>query len=276
MDSELYQQCASAIAPVPGDGGFLDGLCYMTFRVLPALVWDPTAPFSLKNPLLLTLVLTIVPCILGNLMAVPVAVARLSSNPLLRAPSYSFIMLMRGTPLLVQIYFVYYGLGELFPGTWVQKTFLWPYLRDSFWYAIIALTINTAGYTGEILRGAIAVVPHGETEAARAFGMSPWLVFWRVTLPRAIRICLPAMSGETILLLKATSLVSLIAMYEVMGEAAKIRSASFRTYETLIGAGILYIVLVFALTRALYALERYLNRDRLPPPDGAKAQPIPA
>ena len=245
---------------------FIDFWHYVLLVVLPALVWDPVAPFSFRNPLVLTLTLTVIPAVLGNLLAIPVAVARLSDNLLLRAPSYSFIMLMRGTPLLVQIYFVYYGLGELFPGSWVQRSFLWPYLRDSFWYAVIALTINTAGYTGEILRGAIRNVPYGEIEAGRAFGMSGWKIFWRITLPRAVRICLPAMSGETILLLKSTSLVALIAMYEVMGEAKRIYSASFRTYESLVGAAIVYIVLVYGLTRLLYWIERRLNKDRLAPP----------
>jgi octopine/nopaline transport system permease protein len=247
---------------------------YIFTTVIPSLIWDPVDPFGFRNPLVLTLVLTVIPAILGNLLAIPVAVARLSRNLLLSAPSYCFIMLMRGTPLLVQIYFVYYGLGELFPGSWVQRSFLWPYLRDSFWYAVIALTINTAGYTGEILRGAIRNVPYGEIEAGKAFGMSRWKIFWRITLPRAIRICLPAMSGETILLLKATSLVSVIAMYELMGETRRLFSVSFRIYDTLIGAAIVYIVLVYGLTRLLYWVEGRLNKDRLAPASSPSRDPL--
>ncbi|MEN9755407.1 MAG: hypothetical protein RLZ07_1789 [Pseudomonadota bacterium] len=212
-----------------------------------------------------TLTLTFFSALIGNSLAVPVAVASLSPNPLLRYPSAFYIFVMRGTPLLAQTYLIYYGLGELLPGTWVQKSFLWPYLRDGFWYAIFAFSLNTAGYTGEILRGAIMAVPKGEIEAARAYGFSKSLIFWRVTLPRAIQICLPTMTGETILLLKATSLASLITVWEVMGTARQIQKVTFRVYEPLIAAGLLYIIMVFILTRLMMIVERRINRHRLAP-----------
>ena len=212
-----------------------------------------------------TLSLTFFSALIGNTLAVPVAVASLSPNPLLRYPSAFYIFVMRGTPLLAQTYLIYYGLGELFPGTWVQQSFLWPYLRDGFWYAIFAFSLNTAGYTGEILRGAIMAVPKGEIEAARAYGFSTTLIFWRVTLPRAIQICLPTMTGETILLLKATSLASLITVWEVMGTARQIQKVTFRVYEPLLAAGAIYIILVFILTRLLMVVERRINRHRLAP-----------
>jgi polar amino acid transport system permease protein/octopine/nopaline transport system permease protein len=229
--------------------------CFMLGKVFPALI--EAIPMSL--------LLLVVSGVIGNLAAVPVAVARVSPNPLLWVPSYCFILLMRGTPLLVQIYLIYYGLGQVFAdmhlfGKPLMRAL--PFLREAIYYAIFALTLNTAGYTGEILRGAILAVPHGEIEAGKAFGMSGWLIFRRVTLPRAIRICLPTMSTETILLLKATALASTVTVYEVLGMAQFIRQQSFRTYETLIGAGIVYIVLVFLLTRLLNWLERYLNKDR--------------
>ena len=192
-------------------------------------------------------------------------VASLSPHAYLRYPSVLYIFVMRGTPLLAQTYLIYYGLGEFFPGTWVQKSFLWPYLRDGFWYAIFAFSLNTAGYTGEIFRGAMMAVPKGEIEAARAFGFSSSLIFWRVTLPRAIQICLPTMAGETILLLKATSLASLITVWEVMGTARQIQKITFRVYEPLIAAGLLYIIMVFILTRLMMIVERRINRHRLAP-----------
>jgi polar amino acid transport system permease protein/octopine/nopaline transport system permease protein len=213
----------------------------------------------------LSLFLLVVSGVIGNLAAVPVAVARVSPNPLLWMPAYCFILLMRGTPLLIQIYLIYYGLGQVFADlTLFGKPLMraLPFLRDAMYYAIFALSLNTAGYTGEILRGAILAVPHGEIEAGRAFGMSKWLIFRRITLPRAIRICLPTMSTETILLLKATALASTVTVYEVLGMAQYIRAQTFRIYETLIGAGIVYIVLVFILTRLMNWLERYLNKDR--------------
>jgi His/Glu/Gln/Arg/opine family amino acid ABC transporter permease subunit len=226
-------------------------IVYMFTTVMPQLI--------LAIPL--TLFLTIGSGFIGNLLAVPVALARLSPNPLLSLPARGFILLMRGTPLVVQLFFIYYGIGQLIPG-WMMREFA--FLRDGIWYAIFAFSLNTAGYTGEILRGAILAVPHGEIEAARAFGMSRTKVFWRVTLPRAVRICLPTMSSETILLLKATSLASLVTVYEVMGTATTIRVDTFRVYDTLIGAGIIYFILVYIMTRVLNALERRLNKDRLP------------
>ena len=228
---------------------------YMLQMVLPKLI--------LAIPL--SIFLLISSGVIGNILAVPVALARISPNPLLWVPSYCFILLMRGTPLLIQIYLIYYGLGQVFGDiTLFGKPLMRaiPFLRDAIYYAVFALAINTAGYSGEILRGAILAVPHGEVEAGRAFGMSKWMIFRRITLPRAVRICLPAMSTETILLLKATSLASTVTVYEVLGTAQFIRQQSFRTYETLIGAGIVYIVLVFVLTRILNWLERYLNKDR--------------
>ena len=126
----------------------------------------------------LSILLTVVSGVIGNLLAVPVALARISPNPLLWVPSYLFILLMRGTPLLIQIYLIYYGLGQVFGGIRIDGEPLMrvlPFLRDGIWYAIFALSINTAGYTGEILRGAIQAVPHGEIEAARARGS--WIIY---------------------------------------------------------------------------------------------------
>jgi len=230
----------------------LDGFKYLATEGMPRLLAAiPT-----------TLALTLISGVLGNLLALPIAVARTSRNPLLWVPAYCYILVMRGTPLLIQLFFIYYGVGSLLPGTWVRHSWLWPYLREAFWYAIFAFSLNTAGYTGEILRVGLNAVPHGEIEAGKAFGMPGWLIFRRVTLPRAIRICLPTMSTEVILLLKATALASTVTVYEVLGMAQFIRQQSFRTYETLIGAGLVYIVLVFILTRILNWLERYLNKDR--------------
>jgi polar amino acid transport system permease protein/octopine/nopaline transport system permease protein len=260
----MLEQCYAFLNMQPGPGF---NLCYMLVTVIPALI--KAIPVSL--------LLVVTSGVIGNLMAVPVAMARVSHNPLLWMPSYCFILLMRGTPLLVQIYIIYYGLGQVFAdmtlfGQPLMRAL--PFLRDGIYYAIFALSLNTAGYTGEILRGAILAVPHGEIEAGKAFGMSPWTIFRRITLPRAIRICLPAMSTETILLLKATALASTITVYEVLGTAQFLRSQSYRIYETLLSAAIVYIVLVFILTRLMNALERYLNKDRVRPVSIPLAQTV--
>jgi len=236
---------------------------YMITEVMPDLL----------RALPLTLLLTILSSVIGNICAVPVALARLNPNPLLWIPARVFIFTMRGTPFLIQLYFIYYGLGQLIPG-WMMRGY--PFLKDGIYYAIFALSLNTAGYTGEILRGAILAVPHGEIEAARAFGMSRFQVFWRITLPRAVRICLPTMSSETILLLKATSIASLVTVYEVMGTATTIRVDTYRVYDTLIGAGIVYFVTVYFLTRGLNWVERKLNKDRMAIPASGNAAPAQA
>jgi His/Glu/Gln/Arg/opine family amino acid ABC transporter permease subunit len=214
----------------------------------------------------ITIKLLFVAAVFGNLLAVPIALARVSHNPLLWAPSYLYILVMRGTPLLAQLYLVYYGLGSLFPGIpEIRNSVLWHYLREGFFYAVLALVLNTAGYSAEILRGAIQAVPRGEIEAGRAFGMSKRLILRRITLRRAIQISLPTFSGETILLLKATALASTVAITDVLGAAQHLRSEWLRTYPPLIAAAIIYIVLTFGITRLFYWAERRLNRDRLQP-----------
>jgi polar amino acid transport system permease protein/octopine/nopaline transport system permease protein len=203
-----------------------------------------------------TLALTLVAGVIGNALALPLALARISPRRRLRLPASLYILLMRGTPLLVQIYLVYYGLGQLLPGTWVRHSFLWPYLREGFWYAVFALSLNVAAYSGEILRAALQAVPRGELEAARSLGLSARQILRFVTLPRAIGICLPAMSGEFVLLLKSTSLASTITVMDVLGTARHIQSQTLHTYEPLLGAALIYVVLVFLLTRILNRLER--------------------
>jgi len=237
----------------------------------PYLLWLADFLWDLWPKLLygawISVVLMIVSGIVGSLLAVPVALARYSRNPLLWVPSYLFILLMRGTPLLVQIYILYYGLGAVLgqiPS--VRYSFLWPYLREGFWYAALALAINTAGYSGFILRGAMLAVPHGEIEAGRAFAMSKWLIMFRIILPRAIRISLPTFSGETILLLKATSLASTVTVTDLMRVTEEAYAASLRFDLPFISAGIIYIVLSFIITRCFYFAERRLNKDRLPMP----------
>jgi len=197
-----------------------------------------------------TVQILVLSAVFGNLLAVGVGLARVSRNPVVRSTSYYYTLLMRGTPLLVQIYLLYYGCGSLLAHMPpVRHSFLWPYLREGFWYGVVALSLNTAGYSGEILRGAIQAVPHGEIEAGRAFGMSKWLILRRVTLPCALRI----------------PLVSTITVLDMMGTANFIRAQTFRVYEPLIASAIIYVCLTFILTRGFRWLEKRINRDRMAP-----------
>ncbi len=198
----------------------------------------------------------------GVCLAVPVALLRLSRHPLLWMPAYAYIFFFRGSPLLVQIFLIYYGLGQF---DWIKQSFLWTVLREAYWCAIIAFTLNTAAYTAEILRGAILGVPHGEIEAARACGMSRSVVFRRIVAPQAVRLVLPAYSNEVILMLQATSLASVITVVDLMGQASNIVNRSFAVYEIYITAGAIYLALTYLIAYGFRRIEHRLSghlRDR--------------
>jgi polar amino acid transport system permease protein len=221
---------------------------------------------KLAHGTLITLLILVLSGVIGNALAVGVALGRVSKNQFVSSTTYFYTLLMRGTPLLAQMYLLYYGLGSIFPHVpAIRHSVFWPYLRDGFWYGVVALSLNTAGYSGEILRGGILAVPHGEVEAARAFGMSRWLVLRRIVMPRAFRICLPTLVGETILLLKSTPLVSTIAVPDMMGVARYIEARTFRVYEPLFAAALIYIFLTVVLTRIFRLVEARLNKDRVAP-----------
>jgi len=208
-----------------------------------------------------TLALFAICGVFGNLLAVPLAFARNSPRPWLRRPAYLYILCLRGTPVLVQLYLVYFGLGEVLarmPG--LRHSWMWPVLRQAFPYAALALTLNTAAYCGEIWRGALQGLPKGQAEAARSLGLGPWQVALLVTLPQAFGNALPALTGQNILLLKATSLASTITIFEVMAAANLVRSQTFRVYESLFGAAVVYVALTLVLTTAFAGVERWVRR----------------
>jgi His/Glu/Gln/Arg/opine family amino acid ABC transporter permease subunit len=199
----------------------------------------------------------------GMLLAVPIALARLSHNPLLWMPAYAYIYFFRGSPLLIQLFLIYYGLGQF---DWIKTTFLWAILRQGYWCAVIAFALNTAAYTAEILRGAIQAVPHGEVEAGRACGMSGFLLFRRVIVPKAVRLVLPAYSNEVILMLQASALASLVTVVDLMGAASNIVNRSFALYEIYITAGLMYLAMTYVIEWAFRKVEHRLSghlRDRV-------------
>lgn len=210
----------------------------------------------------LTLMLTAIAAIAGLTMGTLIALAMLSRNWLLVWPSQLFTFMFRGTPLLVQLYLIYYGLGQILPGTWVRHSFLWPYLRDGLWYAVVALSLNQAAYNAVVIKGAIASVPKGQIEAALSIGMRRWQVLRRITLPQALRNCLPVLTGDLIIILKSTSLASTITIMELMGTARMLQRQSLMVFEPLIAAGIIYFVVVFILTRIMNLVERRLTPYR--------------
>ncbi len=193
----------------------------------------------------LTLQLVFLSLAAGLALAIGVALMRLSPHPAVSGLAYGYVFVFRGTPLLVQIFLIYFGLGQL---GWIREGVLWPVLREPFACAVLALTLNTAAYTAEILRGGILAVPRGAIEAARACGMPPGLAFRRITLPLALRQALPAYGNEMILMVKASSLASTITLMEVTGIAGRLISRTFAPVEVFIVAGALYLLLNFALT----------------------------
>ncbi len=208
----------------------------------------------------LTLELVAIAVVVGLLIAIPLGMARASRHWYVRALPFSYIFFFRGTPLLLQLFLVYYGLAQFDA---VKQGPLWPYLRDPYWCALIAMTMHTAAYIAEIIRGAIQAVPPGEVEAARSLGMSRAQTMWHIILPRAARIGLPAYSNEVILMLKASSLASTITLLELTGMARTIIARTYLPVEIFFAAGLFYLVMTFILVQVFRWLERKLRVDAL-------------
>lgn len=204
---------------------------------------------------------------IGAALSLPIAFARVSRRRALWMPAFAYIFCLRGTPLLVQLYLIYYGTGQ-FP--WVHESFLWPLLRQPFGCAVVAFALNTAAYQAEILRGGIMAVPVGEVEAARALGMGRVLIMRKIVLPQALRLTLPAYGNEIILVVKSSSLASTVTLLDVTGVARSIVAESFAVYEAFLDAGAVYLILTFLITRAVAGAERRLMRH-LRPEDKAVA-----
>jgi polar amino acid transport system permease protein len=204
----------------------------------------------------------VVTCVLGILCAVPLGLAQAAGPVWLAAPAAAFCTAIRGTPLLLQLWLLYYGLGSLFPQyPWIRHSELWPYLRQAWPYAVLSLTLSYAAYEGEVMRGAFAGVPRGQLEAARAFGMSRWKIFRRIWLPQALYRALPTLSGETVLQLKATPLVATITMVDIYSVASRVRQETFITYEPLLVLALVYMAITGVLIFGFRKLEaRIPNR----------------
>ncbi|TKB09713.1 ABC transporter permease [Desulforhopalus sp. IMCC35007] len=210
----------------------------------------------------LTLLLTLVAGVIGLVVGTFLALARLSGQPLLSLPAAAFMFVVRGTPLLVQLYLIYYGLGQYLGHSWVRQSFLWPYMREGLTFALFAYSMNQAAYNAEVLRGALQSISKGQIEAAQAIGMSGFQTLWRVRLPLAFGNCLPVLTSDIIILLKSTALASTVTILELMGTARVIQRQSLQVYEPLIACGLVYFVVVVLLTALMRPLENRLTRYR--------------
>ena len=215
------------------------------------LIWD-SMPRLLKGGWL-TIELTAISVVIGLCFAVPLAILYLARNPLLSLPVRAYVFYFRGTPLLVQIFLIYYGSGQF--RAVFEAAGLWTFFREPYFCAVLSLTLNTAAYTAYILRGAIPNVPFGEVEAARACGMSRSLLYRRIILPLAFRLALPAYTNEVIFLFQSTSLVSIITLLDLTGVARIIVARSFAVYEIYITAGILYLIVTYTMLWGFRKLE---------------------
>lgn len=211
----------------------------------------------LLSGLPLTLQLAGISISLGALLALALALAQQTDSRLVTWPIRTFVAVFRGTPLLVQIFLIYYGLGQFRPQ--LQALHLWTLFREPYWCAILALTLNTAAYGSEIIRGGIRSVPAGLVEAARASGLSRILTMRLIVLPLALRQALPAYGNEIILMVKGTSLASIITLMEITGLAQGLISQTYRAIEIFLAAGTIYLALNFAIVQALAFLERRLS-----------------
>ncbi|AYG69803.1 MULTISPECIES: ABC transporter permease [unclassified Rhizobium] len=212
-------------------------------------------------PLLLTgawqtLSLLAISVVFGFIIAIGLAFAQISSNRLLRYLASGYCTFFRGTPLLIQLWLLYYGIGSLLPMIpGIRQSLLWPILSEGFFFAAVSFTLNYAAYEAEVLRGALLAVPKGELEAGRAFGMRPFTLTRRIWLPRAIRIALPTIGGEIVMQLKATPLAFTVTVMDLYAVATKVRQDTLLVYEPLIVVTIFYLILTAIVARAFRFLE---------------------
>jgi polar amino acid transport system permease protein len=229
--------------------------------------WLPLYFPLLVNGLYLTLILLVVSVVVGFIFAIPIGLVQVTGPWPLRYLARGFCTFIRGTPLLIQLWLLYYGIGSLFPLIGLafptfKTNFMWLIRLDAYYYVLLAFILSFAGYEGEVMRGAFLGVPRGELEAARAFGMSPWKVLSRIWLPRAVRQVLPTLAGETIGQLKATPLAFTIPVMDLMGVTSKIRQDTFLIYEPLLFLAFVYIILTFIITRAFGYVEAQIPTRR--------------
>ncbi|AFL50519.1 octopine/nopaline transport system permease protein [Sinorhizobium fredii] len=217
---------------------------------------------SLLAALPLTLELAATAIALGSVLALALALARVSGILVLDWFARAYVFVFRGTPLLVQIFLIYYGLSQFAA---VRHSIFWPVLREPYWCAVLALMLNTAAYASEIIRGGLLSVPHGQVEAARACGMPRLMIFRRIVMPLAIRQALPGYGNEMISMVKATSLASIITLMEITGVAAKIISETYRVIEVFVVAGAIFLAINFLLTRLIAFVEYQLSPHQRQP-----------
>ena len=208
---------------------------------------------KLLNATLITLKLLSVSLILGLFIGLAFAILRMNNNKLINKFAYGYSYIFRGTPLLVQIFIIYFGLGQI---EYLRTTFLWVVLKEPYWCAIIAFSLNTGAYTSEILRSAFQTIKPGYLEAGRSLGIPSKIIFTKIQIPIAIKQSLPAYGNEIILMLKGTSLASTVTLMDLTGVAKYIISTTFKPIEVFIVAGGIYLFMTFIIHNVIKYLEK--------------------
>jgi len=198
---------------------------------------------------------------IGLAAALPLAVLRSLPSAWAWRPVWLFTYVIRGTPLLVQLFLLYYGLAQF---EWVRASAAWPLLKSAWFCAVAAFAINTCAYTVEILHGAIKAVPAGEVEAARALGMGRWQALRRIVLPSALRRSLPAYGNEVVLMLHGTALASVVTLHDLTGVAREVNSIHYLPFEAFVTAALCYLVITVVLVGAFQLAERRWLRPFAP------------
>ena len=208
---------------------------------------------KLLNATLITLKLLSLSLIFGLILGLFFAILRLNKNIFLNKFSYFYSYIFRGTPLLVQIFIIYFGLGQI---EFLRSSFLWIILKEPYWCAIIAFSLNTGAYTSEILRSAFQTINKGFIEAGDSLGISKKIIFYKIQIPIAIRQSLPAYGNEIVLMLKGTSLASTVTLMDLTGVAKYIISTTFKPIEVFIVAGGIYLFMTFIIHNFIKYLEK--------------------
>ena len=211
---------------------------------------------KLLNATLITLKLVSLSLVFGIFLGTFFAILRTGKNKLLKNFSYYYSYVFRGTPMLVQLFIIYFGLAQI---EYLRSSFLWVVLKEPYWCAIIAFTLNTGAYTSEILRSAFQTIKRGYIEAGKSLGISSKIIFYKIQIPIAIRQSLPAYGNEIILMLKGTSLASTVTLMDLTGVAKYIISTTFKPIEVFIVAGSIYLFMTFLIHNFKKFLERRYN-----------------
>ena len=208
---------------------------------------------KLLSAAVITLKLLSASLIIGLCIGFLFAVLRLNKNPFINKFAYGYSYLFRGTPLLVQIFIIYYGLGQI---EWLRSTFFWVILKEPYWCAIIAFALNTGAYTSEILRSAFQTIKPGIIEAGKSLGISSKIILYKIQIPVATRQSLPAYGNEIILMMKGTSLASTVTLMDITGVAKHIVSTTYKPLEVFLLAGAIYLFMTFIIHNLIKYLEK--------------------